>query len=50
MVLDIKDFDLKTKLFIKYTKIVNVYDQVIGLGYIYLKIYTKKRRTIKDIS
>ena len=29
---------------------MNVYDQVIGRGYIYLGAYTRKRRVIKDIN
>ena len=29
---------------------MNVYDQIIGRGYIYLEIYVKKRRAIKDIN
>ena len=31
-------------------KIINIYNQIIGRGYIYLGIYIRKRRTIKDIS
>ena len=29
---------------------MNIYDQVIDRKYTYLEAYTKKRRTIKDIS
>ena len=29
---------------------MNIYDQVIGREYTYLKVYTKKRRAIEDIS
>ena len=50
IILDVKDLDLKTRLLIKYTKIVNVYDQIIGREYIYLRVYTKKKKIIKDIS
>ena len=49
MILNIRDFDLKTRLFIRYTKIINVYDQVIDRGYIYLGAYIKKRKAIEDI-
>ena len=50
MILDVKDFDLKTRLLIRCTKVMNVYDQVIGRGYIYLKVYTRRKRAIEDIS
>ena len=50
MILDVRDFDLKTRLSIRYIKIINVYDQVIGREYIYLRIYARKRRVIEDIS
>ena len=43
MTLNVKDFDLKTRFLTKYTKIINVYDQIIGRGYIYLGAYTKKK-------
>ena len=49
MVLDVRNLDLKTKLFIKYIKIINVYDQIIDREYIYLKIYTRRRKAIKEI-
>ena len=29
---------------------MNIYDQVIGRGYTYLKAYIRRRRVIKDIS
>ena len=41
MTLNVRDLDLKTRLFIKYTKIVNVYDQIIDRGYTYLEAYAK---------
>ena len=50
IIINIRDFDLKTKFFIKHTKIVNVYDQVINREYRYLVMYTKKRKTIENIS
>ena len=50
MILDVRDFDQKTRLFLRRIKVVNVYDQVIGRKYIYLGVYTKKRRVIEDIS
>ena len=50
IILNIKDFDLKTRLPTRYTRIINVYDQVINRGYIYLGVYTKKRKVIEDIN
>ena len=50
MTLDIKDLDPKTRLSIKYIKVVNVYDQIIGRKYIYLGVYARRKKTIKDIS
>ena len=50
MALDIRDFDQKTRLPLRRIRVVNVYDQVIGRGYIYLGAYIKRRRTIKDIN
>ena len=50
MALDVRDFDPKTRLSIKYIKVINVYDQIISRGYTYLKIYTKRKRAIKDIN
>ena len=50
MILNIKDFDQKIRIFIKRIKIINIYDQIIGRKYTYLEAYIKKRRTIEDIS
>ena len=50
MILDIKDLNQKIYFSLKRIKVVNVYDQFIDRRYIYLGIYTKKRRTIKDIN
>ena len=50
MVLDIRDLDLKTRLPIRCIRVVNVYDQVIGRGYIYLGVYARRRRAIEDVS
>ena len=32
------------------TRVVNVYDQVIGRGYTYLGAYIRRRRAIEDVS
>ena len=50
MILDIRDFNQKIRLPLKRIKVVNVYDQFIGRGYIYLGVYIRKRRAIKDIN
>ena len=50
MVLNIKDLSQKTRILIRRTKIINIYDQIIGREYTYLRAYTRRRRTIKDIS
>ena len=50
MVLDIRDFDQKTRIPIRRIKIINVYDQVIGRKYTYLGAYIRKKRAIKDVS
>ena len=50
IILDIRDFDQKTRIPIRRIKVINVYDQVIGRKYTYLKAYIRKRRIIKDIS
>ena len=50
MILDVKDFDLKTRFLIRCIKVVNVYDQIINRGYIYLETYARKRRIIKNIN
>ena len=50
MILDIRDFDQKIRLPLRRTRVVNVYDQFIGRGYIYLGAYARRRRAIKDVS
>ena len=50
IILDIRDLDQKTRILIKRIKIINIYNQVIDREYTYLKAYTRKRRTIKDIN
>ena len=50
IILDIRDLNQKTRIPIKRIRIINIYNQVIGRGYTYLEAYTRKRRTIKDIS
>ena len=50
MALDIRYFDQKTRFSLKRTRVVNVYDQFIGRGYIFLGVYVRRKRTIKDIS
>ena len=50
MVLNIKDLDQKIRIPIKRVRIINIYDQVIGRGYTYLKAYIKRGRAIKDIN
>ena len=50
IILDIKDLNQKICILIKRIKVMNVYDQVIGRGYTYLRAYIRKRRTIEDIS
>ena len=50
IILNIRDLDQKIRVFIKRIKVINIYDQVIGRRYTYLKAYTRKRRAIKDIS
>ena len=50
MALDVRDLDQKTRLPSRRTRVVNVYDQVIGRGYTYLGAYTRRRRAIKDVN
>ena len=50
MILNIRDFNQKTRIPIKRTKIMNIYDQVIDREYTYLKVYIRKRRAIKNIN
>ena len=50
MILDIKDLNQKTRITIRRIRVINIYDQVIGRKYTYLKAYIRKRRTIEDIS
>ena len=50
MILDIRDFDQKIRILIRRIRVINIYDQVIGRKYTYLKVYIRKRRVIKDIS
>ena len=50
MVLDIRDLDQKTRIPTRRTRVVNVYDQVIGREYTYLGAYVRRRRAIEDVS
>ena len=50
LILDIRNLNQKTRLLTRRTRIINVYNQIIDRGYIYLGVYTKKRRAIKDIN
>ena len=50
IILNIKNLNQKTRIRIKRIRIINIYDQVIGREYTYLKAYIRKRRAIEDIS
>ena len=50
IILDIRDLDQKTRIFIRRIKVINVYDQVIGREYTYSGAYTRRKRAIEDIS
>ena len=50
IILDIRNFDQKTRILTRRIRVINIYDQVIGREYTYLGIYIRKRRAIKDIN
>ena len=50
IILDIRDLNQKIRISIRRIKVMNVYDQVIGRKYTYLRAYARKRRIIKDIN
>ena len=50
MILDIRNFNQKTRIPIKRIRIINIYDQVIGREYTYLGAYIKRRRAIEDVN
>ena len=50
MVLDVRDLDRETQLPIRATRIVNVYNQVIGRGRTYKGGSKRRRRAIEDVN
>ena len=50
IILDIRDFDQKTRIPTRRIKVMNIYDQVIGRKYTYLRAYIRRKRAIKNIN
>ena len=50
IILDIRNLDQKTRILIRRIKVINIYDQVIGRKYTYLRAYIRRKRVIKDIN
>ena len=50
IVLNIGDFNQKTRIPIRRIKVINIYNQIIGREYTQLGAYLRKRRAMEDIS